>query len=42
MKNNKRKFVHYTMLTFTYSVGAMTGYGICFALYQVTKQLLLK
>jgi len=42
MKKSKRKFVHYTMLTFTYSVGAITGYGICFALYTITKQLILK
>ena len=30
--NNKQKFIHYVMLTFTYSVGVGTAGAIVFAL----------
>jgi len=33
--NNKQKFVHYVMLTFTYSLGVGTAGAIVFALITV-------
>ena len=33
--NNKQKFMHYVMLTFTYSVGVGTAGAIVFALITV-------
>jgi len=33
--NNKQKFVHYVMLTFTYSLGVGTAGAIMFALITV-------
>ena len=33
--NNKQKFVHYVMLTFTYSIGVGTAGAIVFALITV-------
>ena len=35
--NNKQKFVHYVMLTFTYSVGAVTAAMILFTIMTVIK-----
>jgi hypothetical protein len=33
--NNKQKFVHYVMLTFTYSLGVGTAGAIVFALITI-------
>ena len=39
--NNKQKFVHYVMITFTYSVGVGTAGLIIFALITSIKDLML-
>jgi len=40
--NNKQKFVHYVMLTFTYSLGVGTAGAIMFALITVINDKLWK
>ena len=35
--NNKQKFVHYVMLTFTYSVGVGTAGALIFSLLTMAK-----
>ena len=35
MKMNKQKFIHYVMLTFTYSVGVTTAGIIAFAFFTI-------
>ena len=38
--NNKQKFVHYVMLTFTYSVGVGTVGLLTFALMMAFKEII--
>ena len=38
--NNKQKFVHYVMITFTYGVGVGTIYVIGFTFLSIFKRIL--
>ena len=40
MKSNRQKFVHYVMITFTYSIGIGTLGLMCFALSTVINKVL--
>ena len=39
MKSNKQKFVHYVMITFTYSLGVGTASAIVYTFITAFKQL---